>query len=144
MLVHQILSSKPSGVLTIRSSARVLQAVEILAANRIGSVVVSDDDGETATGILSERDIVRELATGGAGCLTRPVSRYMTRDLVTTTSQASVQEVLSQMTEGRFRHMPIVEDGKMIGLVTLGDLVQAQLSFLAMEKQALEGMIMGF
>ena len=144
MLVQQILKSKPSqGVLTVESTALVSQAAEILAKNKIGSVVVSDDGGKSAAGILSERDIVRELAANGSGCLSEQVSQYMTRDLVTTTSQASVQEVLSQMTEGRFRHMPIVEDGVMIGLVTLGDLVKAQLSELAMEKQALEGMIMG-
>lgn len=144
MLIQQILNSKPtSGVLTVESNATVSEAAEILAKNRIGSVVVSDDGGQTAAGILSERDIVRELAADGSGCLTRPVSKYMTTDLVTSTGQASVQEVLTQMTEGRFRHMPIVEDGKMTGLVTLGDLVKAQLSELAMEKQALEGMIMG-
>jgi len=144
MLVHHILKSKPSqGVLTIEPSALVVQAAKILAKNKIGSVVVSSDGGKTADGILSERDIVRELAVGGSGCLSKPVSDYMTTDLVTTTSQASVQEVLTQMTEGRFRHMPIVEDGVMIGLVTLGDLVKAQLTVLSMEKQALEGMIMG-
>ncbi len=144
MLIHQILKSKPSqGVLTVEPTALVSQAADILAKYKIGSVVVSDDGGKTAAGILSERDIVRELAADGSGCLSKPVSAYMTCDLVTTTSQASVQEVLSQMTEGRFRHMPIVEDGVMIGLVTLGDLVKAQLSELAMEKQALEGMIMG-
>jgi CBS domain-containing protein len=144
MLIHKILSSKEkSGVLTIEPSASVAQAAEILASNKIGSVVVSQDGGDTAAGILSERDIVRELAKGGSGCLTQPVSKYMTTDLVTSTSKATVDEILTQMTEGRFRHMPIVEDGKMIGLVTLGDLVKAQLSVLAMEKKALEGMIMG-
>jgi CBS domain-containing protein len=144
MLVHQILSSKAkSGVLTVESSALVSEAAAILAKNRIGSVVVSDDGGRTASGILSERDIVRELAANGAACLSQPVGTYMTRDLITSTSQASVEQVLTQMTEKRFRHMPIVEDGKMIGLVTLGDLVKAQLTVLAMEKQALEGMIMG-
>jgi len=144
MLIKQILGSKPNpGVLTVESSATVSQAADILAKNRIGSVVVSDDNGQTAAGILSERDIVRELAAGGSGCLNQPVAKYMTSDLETSTDQASVQEVLTRMTEGRFRHMPIVEDGRMTGLVTLGDLVKAQLSELAMEKQALEGMIMG-
>jgi len=144
MLIHQILSSKPNpGVLTVVPTATVAQAADVLAKNRIGSVIVSDDDGQTAIGILSERDIVRNLAKDGSGCLTRPVSQYMTCELHTSTSQASVQEVLTRMTEGRFRHMPVVEDGKMIGLVTLGDLVKAQLSELAMENQALEGMIMG-
>jgi CBS domain-containing protein len=144
MLIHKILSSKEkTGVLTIEPSASVADAAKILAANRIGSVVVSYDGGKTAAGILSERDIVRELAASGAGCLNEPVSKYMTTDLVTSTSQVSAQEILEQMTEGRFRHMPIVENGEMIGVVTLGDLVKAQLSELAMEKKALEGMIMG-
>ncbi len=144
MFVHQILKSKDkSGVLTIESTALVSKATSILAKNRIGSVVVSDDGGQTAIGILSERDIVRELAKNGPGCLSQPVGTYMTRNLVTSTGQASVEQVLTQMTEGRFRHMPVVEDGRMIGLVTLGDLVKAQLMELAMAKQALEGMIMG-
>ena len=144
MLVQQVLKSKPkSGVLSVQSGAKVAEAVKVLADNRIGSVVVSDDGGLTVAGILSERDIVRELANGGGGCLDRPVSDYMTRKIFTCTGQTTVQDVLSQMTEGRFRHMPVVEDGRMVGLVTLGDLVKAQLSVLAMEKQALEGMIMG-
>lgn len=144
MFVQQILNSKPSsGVLTVPSTATVAQAAEVLASNRIGSVVVSDDGGQTAMGILSERDIVRELAADGSGCLGKPVSEYMTCELTTGTTRTNVQDVLAQMTEGRFRHMPIIEDGKMVGLVTLGDLVKAQLSELAMEKKALEGMIMG-
>jgi CBS domain-containing protein len=144
MLVQQILKSKAKpGVLIIGSSAKVSEAATILAENRIGSLVVSDDDGATAAGILSERDIVRELAKTGGSCLDKPVSDYMTRKLVTCTSQSSAQDVLTQMTEGRFRHMPVVEDGVMVGLVTLGDVVKAQLTVLAMEKQALEGMIMG-
>ncbi|NVO55116.1 CBS domain-containing protein [Rhodobacteraceae bacterium B1Z28] len=144
MLVQAILKSKATeGVVTVQSSATVSEAAKILADKRIGTVVVSDDGGETAAGILSERDIVRELASSGSGCLTQPVSSYMTQDLVTTTRQATVQEIMSRMTEGRFRHMPIVEDGKLVGIVTLGDVVKAQLAELAMEKDALEGMIMG-
>lgn len=144
MLVHHILKSKASpGVVTVGSSATVADAAKLLADKRIGTVVVSDDDGQTAAGILSERDIVRELAKSGGDCLTRQVSDYMTRKLVTCTSQNNAEEVLQQMTDGRFRHMPVVEDGKMIGLITLGDVVKAQLSKLAMEKDALEGMIMG-
>lgn len=144
MLVHQILKSKATaGVLTVASGATVAQAAKVLADNKIGSVVISDDDGATAAGILSERDIVRELARSGAGCLERPVSDYMTRDLETCTRNSSAEELLTRMTEGRFRHMPVVDDGVMTGLVTIGDVVKAQLSELAMEKKALEGMIMG-
>ncbi|WP_170389978.1 CBS domain-containing protein [Ruegeria arenilitoris] len=144
MLVQAILKSKSTdGVVTVAPSMTVSEAAKILADKRIGTVIVSEDDGETAAGILSERDIVRELAASGSGCLTQPVSAYMTKKLVTATQQDKVQEVLARMTEGRFRHMPIVEDGKLIGIVTLGDVVKAQLSELAMEKDALQGMIMG-
>lgn len=144
MLVHQILKSKAkTGVLTVTSDAKVSEAAQVLAVNKIGSVVISDDGGKSAMGILSERDIVRELAASGGGCLEKRVSDYMTRDLVTCTSQSSAQELLTQMTEGRFRHMPVVDDGVMTGLVTIGDVVKAQLSELAMEKEALQGMIMG-
>ncbi|MEM9551080.1 MAG: CBS domain-containing protein [Pseudomonadota bacterium] len=145
MLVHQILKSKPSGgVVTVPSTATVSTAATLLAEKRIGTVVISDDDGQTADGILSERDIVRELARTGAECLIKPVSTYMTRKLVTCTSEMKSEEVLQTMTNGRFRHMPVVEDGKLIGLITLGDVVKSQLTQLSMEKDALEGMIMGY
>jgi CBS domain-containing protein len=144
MLVKQILSSKAkAGVLTVSSGSSVADAARVLAENRIGSIVVSDDDGQTAMGILSERDIVRELSKVGAPCLEKPVSAYMTQKLVTCDGNATAEEVLQMMTDGRFRHMPVVENDKMIGIITLGDVVKAQLSVLAMEKDALEGMIMG-
>ncbi|MEO1106723.1 MAG: CBS domain-containing protein [Pseudomonadota bacterium] len=144
MLVQAILKSKATeGVVTVEPSATVSEASKILAEKRIGTVIVSDDGGQTAKGILSERDVVRELAASGSGCLNEPVSSYMTKELVTTTRQATVQDIMSRMTEGRFRHMPVVEDGKLIGIVTLGDVVKAQLAELAMEKDALQGMIMG-
>ncbi|MEW2914364.1 CBS domain-containing protein [Leisingera sp. JC11] len=143
MLVQVILKSKAStGVVTVKPDASVAEAAKVMSDNRFGTVVVSGD-GETPDGILSERDIVRELAKVGSGCLDRPVSSYMTRDLVTCTSQSNVGEILQQMTDGRFRHMPVVEDGKLIGIVTLGDAVKAQLSQVAMEKDALQDMIMG-
>lgn len=143
MLVHQILKSKGnSGVITVKSDATVSAAAEVLAQHKIGSVVVSDD-GNSPLGILSERDIVRELAASGGACLNEPVSAYMTRKLVTCTSQGKIEDILRQMTDGRFRHMPVVEDGLLVGLVTLGDVVKAQLTVLEMEKDALQGMIMG-
>ncbi|KIC08394.1 histidine kinase [Leisingera sp. ANG-M1] len=143
MLVQVILKSKAtSGVITIKPDASVSEAAKLLADNKFGSVVVSAD-GETPDGILSERDIVRELAASGSGCLDKPVSDYMTRKLVTCTSQSNVGQVLKQMTDGRFRHMPVVEDEKLVGIVTLGDVVKAQLAQVAMEKDALQDMIMG-
>ena len=144
MLVQAILKSKATdGVETVPPSTPVSQAASILAEKRIGTVIISEDGGHTASGILSERDIVRELAQSGSGCLSQPVSAYMTSDLVTATRQDNVQDILARMTEGRFRHMPVVEEGKLVGIVTLGDVVKAQLSELAMEKEALQTMIMG-
>lgn len=144
MLVQQILNSKPiARTLTVKPSATVTEAAKLMAENRIGSVVVSND-GVAPEGIFSERDIVRELARAGEGCLHLPVSGYMTEAVETCTRAASAKELLERMTLGRFRHMPVVEDGKMIGLVSIGDVVKAQLEELAMEKDALEGMIKGY
>ncbi len=143
MLVQLILKSKSSAtVMTVSPDATVSEAAQILAKHRIGTVVVSGD-GQTPDGILSERDIVRELANSGSGCLDAKVSTYMTKKLVTCERGSNVEDVLRQMTEGRFRHMPVLEDGKLVGIVTLGDVVKAQLTEVAMEKDALEGMIRG-
>ncbi|MFW8636447.1 CBS domain-containing protein [Cribrihabitans pelagius] len=143
MLVQEILKSKAgTGVVTIKPEASVAEAARMMSENQIGTVVVSPD-GEAAEGILSERDIVRELSKVGPGCLDKPVSSYMTRKLITCTRQSSVDQVLQQMTEGRFRHMPVIENDKLAGIVTLGDVVKAQLSEVAMEKDALQDMIMG-
>ena len=143
MLVHQILKSKPGeGVVNVKPDTTVSDAAKLLSDKRIGTVVVSED-GKMPSGILSERDIVRELGRSGSGCLNRLVSDYMTRNVVTCSPQSNVREVLEKMTEGRFRHMPVVDNETMVGLVSLGDVVKAQLSQLKMEKDALEGMIMG-
>ena len=138
-----ILKSKSDDkVVTVPPGTLVSEAAKILADRKIGTVVVSPD-GEIASGILSERDIVREIANRGATCLSDTVDTYMTSKLVTCTRNESADSVLQMMTKGRFRHMPVVEDGVMVGLVTIGDVVKARLSELAMEKNALEGMIMG-
>ena len=143
MLVHQILKSKGDDVVvTVKPGTKVAEAARLLADRRIGTVVISEN-GTTADGILSERDIVRELANRGGGCLDDNVDAYMTTELVTCGRGDSADAVLSKMTQGRFRHMPVIENGTMVGLITLGDVVKARLSELAMEKDALEGMIMG-
>ncbi len=143
MQVHHILKSKATdAVVTVKSGTSIADVAKILTEKRIGTVVVSDD-AETALGILSERDIVRELANRGASCLSDSVDSYMTQKLVTCGRNDDADHILSQMTEGRFRHMPVVEDGKLVGLITIGDVVKARLTELAMERNALEGMIMG-
>jgi len=143
MLVQQILKSKgDDGVVTVTADARVEDAARTLAERRIGGLVVSSD-GTTPEGILSERDIVRSLALRGPKCLQETVAEMMTRNPVCCTRQDTSDAVLSRMTEGRFRHMPVVEEGKLVGIVTIGDVVKARLQELAMEKNALEGMMMG-
>lgn len=141
MQVHQILKTKGTdGVFTVPRGTKVAEAARILSEKRIGTVVISDD-GSTALGILSERDIVRELASHGGACLEATVDIYMTADPVTCVRSDQADAILSRMTEGRFRHMPVVEDGQMIGLITIGDVVKARLTELSAEKDALEGMI---
>ncbi|MDF3605592.1 CBS domain-containing protein [Paracoccus sp. DMF-8] len=144
MLVNQILSMKTSvDIVTIRPDASVADAARLLAEKRIGAVVVSQD-GLTAEGILSERDIVRALGRGGAEILSGPVSDLMTRKLSTCTSGEDALTVLERMTDGRFRHLPVVdEDGRMIGFISIGDAVSARLKELHAEREALTGMIMG-
>ncbi|NBR35410.1 MAG: CBS domain-containing protein [Rhodobacteraceae bacterium] len=144
MLVAQILQTKASaGVVTVTSQTTVADAAKLLAERKFGSLVISDD-GKRAVGILSERDIVRVIALQGAGVLNDPVSMHMTASVVTCSKQATADQVLKTMTDRRFRHMPVVEEGELVGLITLGDVVKSRLSELAMEKDALEGMIMGY
>jgi CBS domain-containing protein len=144
MLVSQILKSKSDdGIVTVDPGGSVAEAAKLLAARRIGAVVVSAD-GKTAEGILSERDIVRELAKDGAGCLSASAGSIMTSEIVGCSLSDTSDSVLAAMTKGRFRHMPVVEGGEMVGLISIGDVVKAQLSELAMEKTALEDMIKGF
>ena len=144
MLVSQILKSKSDdGVVTVPPGTTVAQAAEMLSARRIGAVVISSD-GKTLAGILSERDVVRELGRRGASCLTEAVEGIMTARVVTCRRDDRADDVLQTMTDGRFRHLPVVEDGQMIGLISIGDVVKARLSELSMEKAALEGMIKGF
>lgn len=143
MIVQQILTSKGGGgVVTVQPDLSIAEVTQILAEKRIGGVIVSAS-GDTADGILSERDIVRALSHRGAGILTDSAEALMTRSPVCCERADTADEVLRRMTDGRFRHMPVVEDGKLIGIVTIGDVVKARLSQLSMERDALEGMIAG-
>ena len=144
MLVQQILTSKKdSQVVTIPPGTTLSLASEVLSEKRIGAVIVSTD-GEVPLGILSERDIVRELGQAGAGCLSDKVDDIMTTELISCAADETTDLVLAKMTEGRFRHMPVMDGPKMIGLISIGDVVKARLDELAMEKDALEGMIKGY
>jgi CBS domain-containing protein len=144
MQVHQILKTKQDAeVVSVPRGTLVKKVAEILTKRRIGTVVVSDD-GIGIFGILSERDIVRALAQKGAGCLLSDVDMFMTKNVQTCALSDSGDAILARMTLGRFRHMPVMQHSRLVGLVTIGDVVKSRLSELTMENQALEGMIKGF
>lgn len=145
MIVKQILAMKagPDEIVTISPDATVAEAARLLSERRIGAVVVSSD-GRRAEGILSERDIVRELGKAGAEVLDRKASDVMTSKVSTCVCGEDALTVLERMTQGRFRHLPVVDDdGLMLGVVSIGDTVFARLKELSAEKEALTGMIMG-
>jgi CBS domain-containing protein len=143
MLVSKILETKPEGgVISVTPTNTIAEAAALLSKRKIGTVVVSSD-GKAMDGILSERDIVRALGAKGPSCLDEKVSALMTSKIITCTSVDRADDVLTKMTQGRFRHMPVVDGGKMIGLISIGDVVKARLAELSMEKDALQGMIMG-
>lgn len=144
MLVQQILKSKSDdGVVTVTPGTTIAAAAEILSSRRIGAVIVSPD-GKRVSGIVSERDVVRELGRRGPNCMADTVDSIMTANIVGCRRDEQATEVLQKMTDGRFRHMPVLEGTQMVGLISIGDVVKARLTELAMEKDALEGMIKGF
>jgi CBS domain-containing protein len=144
MIVSQILKSKPTaGVFILTPDSSVSQAAGIMSEKRIGAIIISDDDGETPAGILSERDIVRELGKHGTSCMANIISNIMTKKLVTCGLSDATDSVLARMTKGRFRHMPVMDNGKMVGLISIGDAVKARLLELAAERDALTDMVMG-
>ncbi len=144
MLISQILQNKAvKGVLTVPPGTKVAEAANILSSKGIGGVVVSED-GVHPAGIITERDIVRELGKRGTGCLTDDVDAIMTKKLVTCAPGDRAIAVLQRMTDGRFRHMPVMEGDKMVGLVSIGDVVKARLEELSNQADALKNMIMGY
>ena len=152
MLVKHLLSMKSDTakpwidagtIVTITPDTTLGEAARILAEKRIGAVVVSQD-GRRPVGILSERDIVRQLGKHGIEVLSTPISEVMTTQVQTCTTGEDALTILERMTEGRFRHMPVVdEQGDMLGVVSIGDAVSGRLKELAAEREALTGMIMG-
>ncbi len=125
MKIQTILATKGAAIRTIRSDQTLKEAIKLLAEHKIGALIVTDAAG-SLTGILSERDIIRMAATSEAA-LMQPVSAAMTHDVVTGTPNDDVRSVLQTMTERRFRHLPILDRGKLIGIISIGDVVKAQL-----------------
>lgn len=143
MRVKQILGRKDIvDVMTLPPSAKVADAAQLLSEKKIGAVIIASDDRKPL-GIVSERDIVRELGRRGPESLEDSVESLMTRDLVCCEPNENSKQILIKMSDGRFRHMPVMEDDVMIGIVSIGDVVKARLSELAMERDALKDMVMG-
>lgn len=143
MYIHHVLGQKAhANIITAQVGDDLSKVVSTLSEHNIGSVLVVDAQGKLS-GLVSERDIVRLISRNGAGVLGEPVENHMTKSLKTAHKDSTVRDVLAEMTKGRFRHMPVLDGDELIGMVTIGDAVKAQLDELTAEKQALESMIMG-
>ncbi len=136
MTVARILAEKGREVFTTQPHRTLKEVVELLVAKGVGAVVVADAS-MSVLGILSERDVVRVIAKHGAAALDDQVSRHMTPKVTTVTRDSTIDHVMQTMTEGRFRHLPVVEDGRLIGIVSIGDVVKRHVNALDTERQAL-------
>jgi CBS domain-containing protein len=134
--VAHILAGKGREVVTIQPHRTLAEAASLLVERHIGSVVVAGGD-RSVLGILSERDIVRVLAQSGPDVLEDSVSRHMTSRVVTCTPSSAIVEVMEKMTEGKFRHLPVIEDGRLAGIVSIGDVVKLRLAEIEAEHQAM-------
>jgi CBS domain-containing protein len=140
MIVKTILSAKGNAVISIEPTATLETAVRTLAEHRIGALLVLGTD-RRVIGILSERDIVRVLAEQGAGVLSQPLSQIMTRKVVTCNSSETIGVIMERMTAGKFRHVPVVEQEQVIGVVSIGDVVKYRLQEMEHESAALRDYI---
>ena len=126
MTVKSILAEKGTEVLTISKETTVNEAVSLLAKHRIGALVVTDNGG-SIRGIISERDVIRHIAEDGTGALDQPVASVMTANVKVCTESHTVNDVMEIMTRGRFRHMPVERAGKLIGVISIGDVVKRKI-----------------
>ena len=140
MNVDGILRAKGAAVVTIRPDATVADLVHGLREERIGAMVVSED-GRSVLGIISERDIVRVLAERGPSALDEPVSRTMTRKVETCNATETVSSIMERMTAGKFRHVPVVDRGRVVGIVSIGDIVKHRLHEMERESEAMRDYI---
>ena len=140
MIVKAILSAKGGDVISIDPTATLDTAVKTLAEHKIGALLVLGTD-RRVIGILSESDIVRALAARGAGVLSEPLAKVMTRKVVTCSESDSVGVLMERMTTGKFRHLPVIEDERVIGVVSIGDVVKHRLQEIEQESAALRDYI---
>ncbi|MBZ9937505.1 CBS domain-containing protein [Mesorhizobium sp. BR1-1-16] len=140
MTVAAILARKGRDVLTVPKETSVAEVVAILAERRIGAVVVADDF-QRILGIVSERDVVRMLAQAGTDGLVASVASIMTAKVITCSDQDTINDVMERMTHGRFRHLPVVEDGRLAGIISIGDVVKARIEQVEREADEMRAYI---
>jgi CBS domain-containing protein len=140
MRISDVIRAKGNAVVTVQPDMDVRALLAVLAEHRIGAVVVSSD-GTTVDGIVSERDIVRALADRGAAVISEPVSEIMTSEVQTCTPETPVVELMSVMTHGRFRHVPVVVDDRLVAIVSIGDIVKNRVGELEIERDSLTSYI---
>ena len=136
MTVAVILKHKGSQVETLRPGTTLQQTVAMLSAKRIGAAIVLGGQGEVA-GVVSERDIVNALAQHGSAAMSLPIDKFMTRDVVTCKMTDTANDLMEKMTRGRFRHVPVVEGGKLVGIVSIGDVVKRRMEDSDLERHAM-------
>jgi CBS domain-containing protein len=141
MTVGIILAAKGREIVTIEPVATLAEATRLLAEKRIGAALILGAD-DRIVGIISERDIVRALAEGGAAALNAPVSQTMTRKVEICNESETVASIMERMTAGKFRHMPVVDQGRLVGVVSIGDVVKHRLSEMERESVAMRDYIM--
>ena len=140
MNVKAILAAKGGEIVCIEPTADLAAATQLLSANRIGAVLIRGAGGHIA-GILSERDIVRALSEHGSAALTLPVGQVMTRNVTTCTEDDNIANIMERMTAGKFRHMPVVSKGHLVGLISIGDVVKQRVGEIEGETNALRDYI---
>ena len=136
MNVAAILNEKGRQVVTAGRKQTILEIAQRLSEAKIGSVIITDDK-DAVVGIVSERDIVRHLGTSGQDVLNRPVETCMTTNVISCQESDTIEEIMAQMTSRRFRHMPVVEDNNLVGLVSIGDVVKFRIAEAEMEADAM-------
>jgi len=141
VIVSAILKGKGSAVITAEPTENLLAISNLIAKHRIGAVIISEPGG-TLLGILSERDIVNAVAASGARALDKPASEVMTRNLLTCEPGNSVDELMTIMTRSRVRHLPVVEQGRLVGIVSIGDVVKCKLDEASAEVGLLRDYVM--
>lgn len=140
MNVATILNLKGRNVATAKAESSLMDIVRFLADHKVGAIVIVDDDGALC-GIISERDIVKALSAKGDSALSQQACDFMTRNVVTCGEDDGVAELMERMTAGRFRHLPVVADGNLVGIISIGDVVKQRITEAEQEAEAMRAYI---